>query len=57
MAKTKKTGIESVPKPDRTMRLAETTGLLLMVARPHVELKGFYTFTDVATGEKVMVLP
>jgi hypothetical protein len=43
-------------KPDRTIRLAETSGLLARIAAAMVERHGFYTFTDVATNERVMVV-
>ncbi len=40
----------------RTIRLAETSGLLRIVAAAMIAKHGRYTFTDTVTGEKVTVV-
>lgn len=45
------------PTPDRTIRLASTSGLLLRIATAMIARHGVYTYTDAGTGEKVRVLP
>lgn len=45
-----------VTAPDRTITLAETSGLLRRVADAMIAERGFYTFSDASTGQKVMVV-
>ncbi len=43
-------------KPDRIIRLAETSGLLAVIAAAKIKREGSYTFTDSATNEKIKVV-